>query len=165
MKFSDTKDENADKYENEKEKKENVEFAAILTGKEEVPEVYTLDTALATFQSNNKNADDKNEKDEELKYSVKITDMEKVKKVSIDVGKSPSKEEDVADLYKTKNPTKKVDGKLCEGKINSTKLKGTLQGKKTKELIQKIEKGEAYVNISTEDKPKGKVRGKIEKLK
>lgn len=159
MKLPDTKDEN------EKEKKENVEFAAILTGKEEVPEVYTLDTALATFQFNKKNANDKTEKDEELKYSVKITDMEKVKKVSIDVGKSLSKEEEVADLYKTKNPTKKVDGELCEGKINSTKLKGTLQGKKTKELIQKIEKGEAYVNISTEDKPKGKVRGKIEKLK
>ena len=32
-------------------KKKNVDFAAILTGKEEVPEVDTLDTALATFQS------------------------------------------------------------------------------------------------------------------
>ena len=148
------------KDENEKDKKKNVEFAAILTGKEEVPEVYTLDTALATFQSNNKNNTDK-----ELKYSVKVTDMEKVKKVSIDVEKSSSKGEEVVDLYKTETPTQKVDGKLCEGKINSTNLKGTLQGKKTKELLQKIERGEAYVNISTEDKPKGKVRGKIHKLK
>lgn len=154
MILPDTKDKN------EKEKKKNVEFAAILTGKEEVPEVYTLDTALATFQSNNKNG-----KDKELKYSVKVTDMQKVKKVSIDVGKSSSKGEEVANLYKTETPTQKVDGKLCEGKINSTNLKGALHGKKTKELIQKIEKGEAYVNISTEDKPKGKVRGKIQKLK
>ena len=34
----------------EEEKKEKiVDFAAILTGKEEIPEVDTLDTALATF--------------------------------------------------------------------------------------------------------------------
>ena len=53
---------------------------------------------------------------------------------------------------------------LTEGKIRSKDLKGSLQGKKTKELIRKIEKGEAYVDIKTEDKPKGKVRGKIKKL-
>ena len=158
MNLPDTKDPN------EKEKKEKVEFAAILTGKEQIPEVYTLDTALATFRSNDKNDNNKSVQDNELTYSVKITDMDKVKKVSIDVGKSPSKEEEVVNLYQTETPTQKVDGQLCEGKINSTKLKGSLQGKKTKELIQKIEKGEAYVNISTKDKPKGKVRGKIKKL-
>jgi len=44
------------------EKKENVvNFAAILTGKEEVPEGDTLDTTLATFQSNTNN----NNKDDE----------------------------------------------------------------------------------------------------
>ena len=40
------------------EKKKNVDFAAILTGKEEVPEVDTLDTALATFQSKDDNNKD-----------------------------------------------------------------------------------------------------------
>ena len=33
------------------EEKENVDFAALLTGREKVPVVDTLDTALATFQS------------------------------------------------------------------------------------------------------------------
>ena len=44
MNFPTDKKENSDD-------KENVDFAAILTGREEVPLVDTLDTALATFQS------------------------------------------------------------------------------------------------------------------
>jgi hypothetical protein len=153
----------------EKEEKENVvDFAAILTGKEkEVPEVDTLDTALATFQTTN----NKDEKDD-LKYSVKVTDMDKIKEVHIDIiGKPNEKERDkeeekvvVAELYKSDIPSGEVIGTLCNGTINSQKLKGPLRGKNTKELVKKIEKGEAYVDIKTEDNPKGKVRGQIKKI-
>ena len=140
------------------EKKKNVDFAAILTGKEEVPEVDTLDTALATFQS-------KDDNNKDLKYSVKVTDTDKIKEVRIDIGKPLEKPEVVAELYKSETPSdQQVLGNLCEGNINSQELKGPLKGKNTKELINKIEKGEAYVDILTEDKPKGKVRGKIKKL-
>jgi CHRD domain len=146
--------------EKEEKKEENiVDFAAILTGKEEVPEVDTLDTALATFQSNNKN---KNKDD--LKYSVKVTDTDKIKEVHIQTGKPNEKGDVVADLYKSETPSGEVIGNLTDGKIRSKDLKGPLQGKNTKELVRKIEKGEAYVDIKTEDKPKGKVRGKIKKL-
>ena len=147
------------------EEKEHVDFAAILTGKEkEVPEVDTLDTALATFQTTY----NKDEKDD-LKYSVKVTDMDKIKEVHIDIGKSNEKEDEgeekvVAELYKSDIPSGEVMGTLCNGTINSQQLKGSLHGKNTKELVGKIEKGEAYVNILTEDNPKGKVRGKIKKL-
>ena len=150
------------------EEKEHVDFAAILTGKEkEVPEVDTLDTGLATFQTTN----NKDEKDD-LKYSVKVTDMDKIKEVHIDVGKPNDKEREgvdkekvvVAELYKSDIPSGEVMGTLCNGTINSQQLKGSLHGKNTKELVGKIEKGEAYVNILTEDNPKGKVRGKIKKL-
>ncbi len=147
------------KIQGQKEKKEEniVDFAAILTGKEEVPEVDTLDTALATFQSNN------NEKDD-LKYSVKVTDTDKIKEVDIHTGKPNEKGDVVAELYKSETPSGEVIGNLTEGKIRSKDLKGPLQGKNTKELVKKIEKGEAYVDLRTEDKPKGKVRGKIKKL-
>ena len=145
--------------EKEKKKEENiVDFAAILTGKEEVPEVDTLDTALATFQSTgNSNKDD-------LKYSVKVTDTDKIKEVDIHTGKPNEKGDVVAELYKSETPSGEVIGTLTEGKIRSKDLKGPLQGKNAKELVRKIEKGEAYVDIKTEDKPKGKVRGKIKKL-
>jgi CHRD domain len=135
-----------------------VDFAAILTGKEEVPEVDTLDTALATFQSTNNNNKDA------LKYSVKVTDTDKIKEVDIHTGKPNEKGDVVAELYKSDIPSGEVIGNLTEGKIRSKDLKGPLQGKNTKELVRKIEKGEAYVDIKTGDKPKGKVRGKIKKL-
>jgi hypothetical protein len=123
-----------------------------------VPEVDTLDTALATFQStNNNNKDD-------LKYSVKVTDTDKIKEVDIHTGKPNEKGDVVAELYKSDTPSGEVIGNLTEGKIRSKDLKGPLQGKNTKELVRKIEKGEAYVDVKTEDKPKGKVRGKIKKL-
>ena len=150
------------KIQGQKEKKEEniVDFAAILTGKEEVPEVDTLDTALATFQSTNNNNNNK----DGLKYSVKVTDTDKIKEVDIHTGKPNEKGDVVAELYKSETPSGEVIGNLTEGKIRSKDLKGPLQGKNTKELVKKIEKGEAYVDIRTEDKPKGKVRGKIKKL-
>ena len=87
--------------------KENVDFAAILTGREEVPLVDTLDTALATFQS----TEDK----ENLKYSVKVTDTDKIKEVRIDIGKPVEKRpEVVAELFKSDTPSSEVLGNLCE---------------------------------------------------
>ena len=59
---------------------EDVRFAAILTGKEEVPEIDTYDTGLAVFQpkgSNNNN----------LKFSIKIAGMDKIKKACLHIGK------------------------------------------------------------------------------
>src|SRR5919112_3751675 len=121
--------------------KENiVDFAAILTGKDE------------------------DDKKEDLKYSVKVTDTDKIKEVHIHTGKPNEKGDVVAELYKSETPSGEVIGNLTDGKIRSKDLKGSLQGKNTQELVRKIEKGEAYVDIRTDDKPKGKVRGKIKKL-
>jgi hypothetical protein len=138
------------------ETKENiVDFAAILTWKEEVPKVDTLDTALATFQSTTTNNND--DEIDDLKYSIKVTDTDKIKEVDIHTGKPNEKGDVVAELYKSETPSGEVIGNLTEGKIRSKDLKGPLQGKNTKELVKKIEKGEAYVDLRTEDKPKGKV--------
>ena len=156
--------ENTKYHEAKKKEAKVVDFAAIMTGKEEIPEVDTLDTALATFQSFNNNKNKDNEKGD-IKYSVKVTDTDRIKEVNIHTGKPNEKGDVVAELYKSETPSREVImDSLTEGKIRSKDLKGPLQGKKTKELIRKIEKGEAYVDIKTEDKPKGKVRGKIKKL-
>lgn len=153
------------KNHDDKEEKENVEFAAILTGREEVPEVDTLDTALATFQSNKINDDDDDKEKNDLKFSIKTTDMSKIKEVHIYTGKPSAKGDVVADLYKSETPSGEVImDNISEGKIKSKDLKGPLEGKSTQELVRKMEKGEAYVDISTADQPKGKVRGKIKKL-
>ena len=69
-----------------------------------MPEVDTLDTALATFQStSNSNKDD-------LKYSVKVTDTDKIKEVDIHTGKPNEKGDVVAELYKSETPSGEVIG-------------------------------------------------------
>ena len=110
----------------EENKKAEVDFAAILTGKEEVPEVNTWDTALATFQSTIDNIKkDNNENDYDLKYSVKVTDINKIKKVDIHTGKPNEKGDVVAELYKSETPSGEVIGNLTEGKIRSKRSKRT----------------------------------------
>ena len=136
---------------------EDVRFAAILTGKEEVPSIDTYDTGLAVFQpkgSNNNN----------LKFSIKIAGMDKIKKACLHIGKPHEDGEVVAELYKSETPQDEVIGDLCHGKLNSYDLKGSLQGKNINDLVTKMEREEAYVNILTEDNPKGKIRGQITNL-
>jgi hypothetical protein len=62
--------------------------------------VDTLDTALAIFQSRNDN--------ENLKYAVKVTDIDKIKEVHIDIGKSVEKADIVAEMYKLETPSCEV---------------------------------------------------------
>jgi len=136
---------------------EDVRFAAILTGKEEVPAIDTYDTGLAVFQpkgSNNNN----------LKFSIKIAGMDKIKKACLHIGKPHQDGDVVAELYKSDTPQDEVIGDLCHGKLNSYDLKGPLEGKKINDLVTKMEREEAYVNIVTEDNPKGKIRGQITNL-
>ena len=91
--------------------------------------------------------------------------MEKIKKAYLHLGKPHEDGEVVAELYKTETPLEKeVIGDLCNGKLNSYDLRGPLQGKNINDLITKMEKEEAYVNILTEDNLKGKIRGQITNL-
>ena len=91
--------------------------------------VDTLDKALAIFQSRNEN--------ENLKSSVKVTDIDKIKEVHIDIGKSVEKADIVAEMYKSETPSCEVLGNLCKGNITSQQLKDPLKGKDTHELIKK----------------------------
>jgi hypothetical protein len=136
---------------------EEISFAAILTGKEEIPEIDTYDAGLATFQSQEVNNND-------LKFSIKIAGMDKIKKACLHIGKAHENGEVVAELYKSETPLGEVVGDLCHGKLNSYDLRGPLQGKNINDLLNKMQKEEAYVNILTEDNPNGKIRGQITNL-
>ncbi|HSF00735.1 MAG TPA: CHRD domain-containing protein [Nitrososphaeraceae archaeon] len=141
-----------------KDNSEDVRFAAILTGKEQVPIIDTYDTGLAVFQPKDTNNNDP-------KFSIKIAGMDKIKKACLHIGKPHEDGEVVAELYKTETPQgKEVIGELCHGKLNLYDLRGPLQGKNINDLVTKMEREEAYVNILTEDNPKGKIRGQITNL-
>lgn len=73
-----------------------------------------------------------------------------IKEVHIDIGKPVEKADIVAEIYKSETPSCEVLGNLCKGNITSQQLKGP------HELIKKIEKGEDYVDIVTEDNPNAK---------
>lgn len=101
---------------------EKVDFAAVLTVREEVRVVVAiLDTALATFQSRNDN--------EDLNYSVKVRDINKIKEVHIDIDKPVEKVDVVAVMYKSETPSCEGLGNLCKGNITSQQLKGPLKEK------------------------------------
>ena len=85
--------------------------------------VDTLDTALATFQSRNDN--------EDLKYSVKVTDIDKIKEVLIDISKPVEKADIFTEMYKSETPSCELLGNLCKGNITSQQLKGPLKEKDT----------------------------------
>jgi len=81
--------------------------------------VDSLDTALLTFQPRIDN--------EDLKYSVKGTDIDKIKEVHIDIGKPVEKADVVAEMYKSETPSCEGLGNLCKGNITSQQLKGPLR--------------------------------------
>jgi len=57
----------------------------------------------------------------------------------------------------------KFEGTLAEGDIKAESFLGDLKGKPLSALIEKIDAGEAYVNVHTKGKPGGEVRGQIHK--
>ena len=129
--------ENTKYHEAKKKEAKVVDFAAIMTGKEEIPEVDTLDTALATFQSINNNKNKDNEKDD-IKYSVKVTDTDKIKEVNIHTGKPNEKGDVVAELYKSETPSGEVImDNLTEGKIRIKGSKRSTTRKENKGTYQK----------------------------
>ncbi len=97
-----------------------------------------MDTPLATFHCNT--AATTNKKDN-LKYSVKVTDTDKIKEVHIHTGKPNEKGDVVAELYKSETPSDEVImDNITEGKIRSKDMKGSLQGKSTEDLVKKMER-------------------------
>jgi hypothetical protein len=57
----------------------------------------------------------------------------------------------------------KFEGTLAEGDIKAESLQGDLKSKPLSALVEKIEAGEAYVNVHTKGKPAGEIRGQMHK--
>jgi hypothetical protein len=102
-----------------------------------------------------------------LEYKITAKDIEDVMMSHIHIAPAGKDGPVAAWLYPSGPPPKpkegKFEGTLAEGKITAESLQGDLKGKPLKALIDKIEAGEAYVNIHTKGKPGGDVRGQIHK--
>jgi hypothetical protein len=127
-------------------------FSAMLSGGEEVPPVDTAATGVASFTV---------EGGESIKYDVNVTGMNKVTAAHIHNAPKGENGEVVATLFKADSSTGQISGSLANGSITASNLEGQMQGSPFRDIIRALERGEAYVNVHTEENPNGEIRGQI----
>jgi CHRD domain len=127
-------------------------FSAMLSGGEEVPPVDTAATGVASFTV---------EGGESIKYDVNVTGMDKVTAAHIHNAPIGENGDVVVTLFKADSPTGQISGSLANGSITASDLEGQMQGSPFRDIIRALERGEAYVNVHTEENPNGEIRGQI----
>ena len=126
----------------------NHEFAANLTGQQEVPPVNTQATGQAIVVPLNQT----------VNYYVNVTDIKGVTQGHIHSGAQGENGPVVVTLFKFDSPQNAV---LQKGNITATNLEGPMQGKTMPDLISAMKNGSTYVNVHTEQNPNGEVRGQL----
>ena len=95
----------------------------------------------------------------ELDYRLTVSNIENVTAAHIHIGNEGEDGPVVAPLFSSDSGVSE-DGVLATGTITEDDLVGPLEGKTFSELRSMVEKG-AYVNVHTEEYPKGELRGQI----
>ncbi len=129
----------------------NHEFAANLTGQEEVPSVDTQAMGEAIFvpiQPRNETID----------FYVNTTGIQAVTQAHIHSG-SPGENGPIVVTLFTLNPVQ--NDVSINGSIAANNLEGPMQGKTVAELIDAIKNNTTYVNVHTEQNPNGEIRGQL----
>jgi hypothetical protein len=129
----------------------NHEFAANLTGQEEVPPVDTQAMGEAIFvpiQPRNETID----------FYVNTTGIQAVTQAHIHSG-SPGENGPIVVTLFTLNPVQ--NDVSINGSIAANNLEGPMQGKTVAELIDAIKNNTTYVNVHTEQNPNGEIRGQL----
>ncbi|WP_339734948.1 CHRD domain-containing protein [uncultured Sunxiuqinia sp.] len=129
-------------------------FRAHLSSDQEVPPVESLATGQATFQLSKDG--------ETLSYKLIVANIEDVRMAHIHLIPSGGV---VAWLYPAGPPPQLIPGTtngiLAEGEITADDLVGALAGMELKDLLDKMEWGQTYVNVHTVMYPGGEIRGQI----
>jgi hypothetical protein len=129
------------------------EFAATLSGSEEVPPVTTQASGSAELGLN----DDASE----LSYRVSVAGIDKVTVAHLHLAPDGVNGPVVVTLYNAAAGGA-VDGVLAEGTVDAADLSGPLAGKTIADLVDEISSGQVYVNVHTTDYPGGEIRGQAE---
>jgi hypothetical protein len=128
-------------------------FKAKLSGKDEVPSVKTKAKGEIEFKLSKEGR--------ELSYKLKVKNIENPTAAHIHLGIKGKSGPPVANLFSGPKKEGKFSGDLSEGIIMADNLSGDLMGKSIADLVQLIKSGEAYVNVHTDSKPDGEIRGQI----
>jgi CHRD domain-containing protein len=142
------------------------QFSAVLTGDNEVPPVNTDAAGRIKLTTNSQqNA---------LDYELSISNLNGiVTGAHIHRGSVGTNGPIVADLKNiggasayasAGNGGSAMTSTSIGGTITSADLKGPLSGKQISDLIRLIQDGKAYVNVHTDQKPNGEIRGQLKPL-
>jgi len=128
-------------------------FHAKLTGNDEVPSVKTKADGEVKFKLS---SDSK-----ELSYKLKVKNIVNTTAAHIHHGMKGKNGTPLANLFTGPKKEGKFSGTLSEGTITAKDLSGDLMGKSIDDLVQLIKAGDTYVNVHTDAKPDGEIRGQI----
>ena len=129
----------------------NHEFAANLTGQEEVPPVDTQATGHANLVPISPS-------NQTIQYFVNVTGIQGVTQGHIHSGAEGENGPVVVTLFNFESPQSEV---LENGTFTESNLEGPMQGKTIPDLIAAMKNGSTYVNVHTEQNPEGEVRGQL----
>ena len=129
----------------------STQFAATLSGNEEVPPAMTQGRGSATFRQVSANS---------LSFAVDVQDLRRITEAHVHKGRRGENGPIVAWLFGPSRGTD-VSGLLARGTIRRGDLVGPLRGRRIRDLIHLMQRGQAYVNVHTVDNPQGEIRGQI----
>ncbi len=133
------------------------DYVAHILGFEEVPRIDTQALGQAIL---NLSADGNT-----LVCKLVVVDIQNVTAAHIHLAAKGQNGPIVATLYRPTPPVVKIpgrfDGVLSETTILAADLEGPLAGQPLSALIEAINRGEAYVNVHTEQSPSGEIRGQV----
>jgi len=128
-------------------------FKGKLTGKDETPSVKTMAKGDVKFKLSKDG--------KEMSYKLNVKNIENPTAAHIHHGMKGKNGPPLANLFTGPKKEGKFSGVLSEGTITAKDLSGDLMGKSLDDLEQLIKSGEIYVNVHTDAKPDGEIRGQI----
>jgi len=133
------------------------EYVASLIGFEEVPRITTQAQGQAILKLSPDGAS--------LSYKLVVSNMQNIAQAHLHLGAMGLNGEVVVWIYPAIPPAVVIpgrfDGVLAEGTIQAINLVGPLAGMPLSTLVDRMNAGEVYVNIHTQQSPGGEIRGQI----